>query len=196
VEGKSFQGFQFPTRTLTFGNLWKCPSFGHFHPRHIKKFPHNRVRGGNWKLLPVFTFCFRVWYHHLHAVLPRLGAARRVCWSTLDHRTEQNKNGRSGKPMDREFESKGHGFYYDWLQQRWIPRPPPRPRSPHEQRQHHRRTRLLRDLLNEFQDGDSASRLYAALLARTLVSADEDLMRAFGKEVSERCEAARPRTAA
>jgi hypothetical protein len=98
--------------------------------------------------------------------------------------------------MDREFESKGHGFFYDWLRQCWIPRPLPRSRSPHEQRQHHRRTRLLRDLLNEFQDGDSASQLYAALLARSLVSADEELMKAFGKEVAERCEAARPRTAA
>ena len=36
--------------------------------------------------------------------------------------------------------------------------------------------------LSRSQDGDSASRLYAALLARTLVSADEDLMRAFGKD--------------
>ena len=100
--------------------------------------------------------------------------------------------------MDKRYELKGYGFTYDWLEKKWLPRQRSRSQalSPHQQRQRHRRTRLLRDLLDEFQDGDSASQLYAALLARTLVSADEDLMKAFGQEVAERCEAAQPRTAA
>jgi hypothetical protein len=94
--------------------------------------------------------------------------------------------------MDKRYESKGFGFYYDWLENRWLPcqRSRAQALTADEQRQRHRRARLLRDLLCEFQEGDSASQLYAALLARTLVSADEELMRGFGKEVAGRCEGA------
>jgi hypothetical protein len=86
------------------------------------------------------------------------------------------------------------GYYYDWLERQWLPRHP-RALSPREQRQRDHRAQLLRHLLNELQeDGDSVSQLYAGLLARSLISGDEELMRAFGKEVAERCEGAQSRT--
>jgi hypothetical protein len=99
--------------------------------------------------------------------------------------------------MDRRLESKGYGFFYDWLEKKWLPCQRSRAQvlSPQEQNQRSRRARLLRDLLTEMQaGGDSVSRLYVGLLARSLLSADEELMRAFGKEVAECCEGTRPAT--
>ena len=75
------------------------------------------------------------------------------------------------------------GYYFDWLEKKWLPRQH-RELSQQQQRQRSRRVQLLRDLLAEIGSGDSVSQLYAALLARTLVGQDEELMRQYGQQVA------------
>ena len=46
----------------------------------------------------------------------------------------------------RQPQPTGHGFFYDWLERCWVPRPPTHALSPEEQAQRSRRSQLLRDL--------------------------------------------------
>jgi hypothetical protein len=84
-------------------------------------------------------------------------------------------------------QSLGYGFYYDWLERKWLPRHPPRQLTAAEQQLRQRRTRLLADLIAELNDGGSVEQLYGGLLARQLISADEELMRQYGRQVAELC---------
>jgi len=72
--------------------------------------------------------------------------------------------------------------YYDWFAREWKPRRR-RPLKLTERWRQARRRRVMRDLLHEIEAGGIAG-LYAAMLARTFVGADEELMDAFGEELA------------
>ncbi len=72
--------------------------------------------------------------------------------------------------------------YYDWFEREWKPRRR-RPLKLTERWRQQRRQRVMYDLLSEIEVGGIAG-LYAAMLARTFVGADEDLMDAFGEELA------------
>jgi hypothetical protein len=75
------------------------------------------------------------------------------------------------------------GYYYDWVDRKWVPRQDATP-TPAQRRLTARRRDLIRNLLTEIEHhGDSVVYLYTALLTRTLVQRDEELMREFGKQV-------------
>jgi hypothetical protein len=76
------------------------------------------------------------------------------------------------------------GYYYDWLERKWLPRQH-RQLSLRERSEQSRRGALLHGLLVEISGGDSVSSLYAGLLARRLIGDDEELMRTFGKQLAE-----------
>jgi hypothetical protein len=77
-------------------------------------------------------------------------------------------------------------FYYDWLAQTWTPRPSTK-RTAAQKSRCKLRHNLLSNLLVEIEHGgNGVARLYALLLARTLVATDEILMREFGKHVAEK----------
>ena len=76
------------------------------------------------------------------------------------------------------------GYIYDWFAGQWLPRQH-RELSHAERHQRARREQLLRYLLPEMQHGDSTSQLYAGLLARCLLSADQELMREYGEQVAK-----------
>jgi len=75
------------------------------------------------------------------------------------------------------------GYYYDWFERRWIERPAeamqrlPRRGVP-------RRT-LLAALVEEVEKGDSDAKLYAALLARSLIGCNMELMHEFGERIAK-----------
>jgi hypothetical protein len=76
------------------------------------------------------------------------------------------------------------GYYYDWLDCRWLPLDHHEP-GPRQRRLRSRRKHLLRELITEINEGgDGVARLYAALLARTLV-ADQELMQEYGERIVE-----------
>jgi hypothetical protein len=75
------------------------------------------------------------------------------------------------------------GYFYDWVDQRWQPLDHHRRLTGVQRRQINRRRNVLADLLVEMIEGDSTTQLYAGLLARTLICADQDLMREFGERV-------------
>ena len=70
--------------------------------------------------------------------------------------------------------------YYDWRHMRWVERTPGLRLRPRRARH-----TLLEALVEEMREGDSETQLYAGLLARKLLVGDEEMMRAFGKEVAE-----------
>jgi len=70
--------------------------------------------------------------------------------------------------------------YYDWINMRWVERTPGLQLRPRRARH-----TLLEALVEEMREGDSETQLYAGLLARKLLVGDEEMMRAFGKEVAE-----------
>jgi hypothetical protein len=98
------------------------------------------------------------------------------------------------------------GHYWDQIDRKWIPRPRWEKR-PTEKRRFNRRRELVRELIAEIQDSpvlppdrfeaddaeyvaimqqnDRASKLYAVLLAHTLIGTDEWLMRLFGQQIAE-----------
>lgn len=98
------------------------------------------------------------------------------------------------------------GYYWDQIDRKWIPRPRWEKR-PSEKRRVDRRKALLRDLISEIDDSpvlppdhfegddaeyfgitqqnDRAAKLYAALLARTLIGTDEWLMKAYGHQIAK-----------
>jgi hypothetical protein len=76
--------------------------------------------------------------------------------------------------------SNGYGYYYDWLNMRWVEKTGAGMGIswPH----YHR---LVAELVEEMRRGDSESRLYAGLLARKLISRRLDLMKKYGRSVAE-----------
>lgn len=97
------------------------------------------------------------------------------------------------------------GYFWDQLDRKWIPRPRWEQRLS-ERRRINRRRELLRHLIVEIGDGpprppaqfiddaeyftmiernDRAAKLYASLLARTLIGTDEVLMKEWGKQIVE-----------
>jgi hypothetical protein len=98
------------------------------------------------------------------------------------------------------------GYFWDRIERKWAPRPRWKKRSS-EKRRVDRRKELLHDLISEIEDGpllppdqfegddaeyfdrtqpnDRAAKLYAALLARTLIGTDESLMRAYGEQIAK-----------
>jgi len=98
------------------------------------------------------------------------------------------------------------GYFWDQLQQTWVPRPR-WDRTRGERRRASRRQKLLGELIAEIEDGpiqppaqfvgqdaeyfnftrrnDRAAKLYAALLARTLIGTDEVLMKKSGEQVAK-----------
>jgi hypothetical protein len=75
------------------------------------------------------------------------------------------------------------GYYYDWIERRWEPRRH-RQLSITERQRQARRGQLLRGLLAEISRDDGVSQMYGGLLARHWIADDEELMRAFGKQVA------------
>jgi hypothetical protein len=98
------------------------------------------------------------------------------------------------------------GYFWDQLERKWIPRPRWEKR-PSEWRRVDRRKQLLRDLILEIEDSpvlppdhfegddaeyfdmtqknDRAAKLYATLLARSLIGTDEWLMKAYGEQIAK-----------
>jgi hypothetical protein len=75
------------------------------------------------------------------------------------------------------------GYYYDWVNRQWVSRNHAEP-TPVQRQQRARRRTLLDDLITDIEHGrNGEAYLYAGLLARTLVTTDEELMREFGKQV-------------
>jgi hypothetical protein len=76
------------------------------------------------------------------------------------------------------------GFYFDWVDRKWVPKDHDARPTPAQRRQRERRRTLLGNLITEIeQGGNGVTCLYAGLLARTLVQADEELMQEYGKQV-------------
>ena len=73
------------------------------------------------------------------------------------------------------------GYYYDWLNSRWVEKSLTPPKQP---RREIPRQDLLTALIEEMVEGDSETCLYAGLLARKLIVGNEVLMRQFGKKVA------------
>jgi hypothetical protein len=79
------------------------------------------------------------------------------------------------------------GFYYDWLAQKWVPRRASTKPTAAQKSRCKARHDLLKTLLVEIEEGgDGVARLYALLLARTLVAADETLMRDYGQRIAKK----------
>ena len=98
------------------------------------------------------------------------------------------------------------GYFWDQLERTWVPRPRWE-RTKAEKQRAGRRQRLLDQLIAELKDrpaqppvqfvgqdaeyftftqrNDRAAKLYAALLARTLIGTDEVLMKESGERVAE-----------
>ncbi len=99
------------------------------------------------------------------------------------------------------------GYFWDPLDRQWLPRPRWQRRLC-EKRQANRRRRLLQQLVAEIDDkpippperfegdddtkyfavtqqNDRAAKLFAALLARSLIGTDEMLMKEWGQEIAE-----------
>jgi hypothetical protein len=72
------------------------------------------------------------------------------------------------------------GYYFDWVNGKWQEKSRGRRRHP----RFTAREALLPGLIDEIENGDSETKLYAGLLARSIVVWDEQLMRAFGKQVA------------
>jgi hypothetical protein len=76
------------------------------------------------------------------------------------------------------------GYYYDWVDSRWLPIDHQRRVTLKQQRRIDRRRDLLQRLLLEIARGNnSVTRLYAQLLARALLQTDEMIMREDGQRV-------------
>ena len=73
------------------------------------------------------------------------------------------------------------GYYFDWLNQRWVEKPAVQRRRP--RRMVPRRT-LVTALIEEMHKGDSEAKLYAGMLVRTLIIGDRQLMKEFGKQIA------------
>jgi hypothetical protein len=98
------------------------------------------------------------------------------------------------------------GYFWDQLDRRWVPRPRWE-RTKSEKQRATRRQRLLDELIAEIKDGpiqppaqfvgqdseyfettqknERAAKLYARLLARSLVGTDEHLMKDIGERVAQ-----------
>lgn len=77
------------------------------------------------------------------------------------------------------------GYYYDWIEEQWVERPRDRVVTWGQRQRQQRRRKLLTYLIAEMTESrDGVATLYAALLARTLVASDEELMGAFGEQIA------------
>ena len=77
------------------------------------------------------------------------------------------------------------GYYYDWVDRKWVPKSHAKP-TPRRLRLRLRRRSLLQNLITEIEHGnDSVTRLYASMLTRSLLQSDEELMREFGRQVAD-----------
>lgn len=77
------------------------------------------------------------------------------------------------------------GYFYDWLENRWVPIDHGRRLTPAQRRQIERHRQLVTDLITEVQKSRGEIRLYASLLVRALVSSEELLMGEFGRQVAQ-----------
>ena len=78
------------------------------------------------------------------------------------------------------------GYYFDWVNQKYHPIEHDREITPALQRKLVRRAQLVTALVTEIEKGgDQITRMYANLLARTLVCTDELLMREHGERVAK-----------
>lgn len=78
------------------------------------------------------------------------------------------------------------GYYWNALDERWHPIDHHRQLTRQQRHQINRRSRLIAALIKEIESGDnSVISLYAGLLARCLVSADQELMREYGEQVAK-----------
>jgi hypothetical protein len=77
------------------------------------------------------------------------------------------------------------GYYYDWINGKWIERERrDKPTMGPSVRRRKRRRTLIVELLTEIAEGNNSDAiLYATMLARALVTTDEELMREYGKQV-------------
>ena len=74
------------------------------------------------------------------------------------------------------------GFYYDWLNMKWVEKPAVQSKPPF--RIIPRQT-LIEALIEEIEKGDSETKLFAGLLARKLIVGNPFLMKEFGKQVAD-----------
>jgi hypothetical protein len=79
------------------------------------------------------------------------------------------------------------GYFYNHLESRWDPIDHGRQVSPAQAQEIERRKGLIADLITEIESSgsDSAIKLYAGLLARTLTATDELLLRAYGERLAK-----------
>jgi hypothetical protein len=76
------------------------------------------------------------------------------------------------------------GYYYDHIENQWVPLDHDRRLTPAASQLIVRRGKLITDLLAELAAGDGITGLYARLLLRALVKADQDLMQKYGERVA------------
>jgi hypothetical protein len=77
------------------------------------------------------------------------------------------------------------GYIFDHLASRWIEKQVDNPSPEHKARRERQRV-LLNGLIKEVErDMTGETHLYCSLLARTIVSKDQQLMRDFGEQVAE-----------
>lgn len=78
------------------------------------------------------------------------------------------------------------GYFYNHLEERWDPIDHERKLTRGQKRRIQRRGELIADLITEIERGKgSVTKLYAGLLARTLASTDEILLREYGQRLAE-----------
>jgi hypothetical protein len=76
------------------------------------------------------------------------------------------------------------GYYWHYIEDRWVEIDHGRKITRAEQQRTELRRFLVEDLITELKDGaDSVAALYAGLLARALVSSDRFLMKDYGETV-------------
>jgi hypothetical protein len=79
------------------------------------------------------------------------------------------------------------GYYYDWLESRWIPIDHNRVLTREQRQRIVRRGNLIADLIEEIEADDSSSvlKLFAGLAARALAASDELLLRDWGEQLAK-----------
>jgi hypothetical protein len=86
------------------------------------------------------------------------------------------------------------GFYWDHVNERWKPIDHDRQLTPATRRVLARREDLIKSVLEEIEHpANSATALYAVLLAKELATSDELLARSCGERVAKLTKVAEPR---
>ena len=78
------------------------------------------------------------------------------------------------------------GYFRNWLEGRWDPIDHDRKLTREQVQEIERRKALICELIKEIEvSGDSVTKLYAGLLARTLTATDELLLRAHSEQLAK-----------